>query len=135
MLCQNILVNVLVHPLEHLSFQLRCPSFWLSKFASQLKLFKSVGGGQGIRNLWHKFNSHGPASQILGLRVTSPKSKGPSSRVLGIRVLCLRTRRSRVSRPRVSGSQDSGSQGLLSQSPWSRVSGPDYRLRPGKHLY
>ena len=40
--CQNILVNVLVHLLEHLSFWLRCPSFLLSKFASQLKLIQSV---------------------------------------------------------------------------------------------
>ena len=40
--CQNILVNVLVHLLEHLSFQLRCPNFLLSKFAKQLKLIQSV---------------------------------------------------------------------------------------------
>ena len=40
--CQNIMVNVLVHLLEHLSFGLRCPSFLLSKFASQLKLIQSV---------------------------------------------------------------------------------------------
>ena len=36
------MVNVLVHLLEHLSFGLRCPSFLLSKFASQLKLIQSV---------------------------------------------------------------------------------------------
>ena len=40
--CQNMLVNVLFHLLEHLSFWLRCPSFLLSKFASQLRLIHSV---------------------------------------------------------------------------------------------
>ena len=39
--CQNMLVNVLLHLLEHLSFWLRCASFLLSKFASQLKLIHS----------------------------------------------------------------------------------------------
>ena len=40
--CQNILVNFLIHLLEHLSFWLRYPNFLLSKFASQLKLIQSV---------------------------------------------------------------------------------------------
>ena len=40
--CQGILANVLVHLLEHLRFWLRCLSFLLLKFASQLKLIQSV---------------------------------------------------------------------------------------------
>ena len=40
--CQNISVNILVDLLEALSFRLRCPSFLLSKFASNLKLIQSM---------------------------------------------------------------------------------------------
>ena len=40
--CQNILVNVLVHLLEQLSFPLKFLSFLFSKFSSQLKLIQSV---------------------------------------------------------------------------------------------
>ena len=75
------------HLLEHLSFRLRCPSFILSKFASQINSI--CGAGQDIRNLCHKFNSQGPALRVLGLRVASPKSQGSSSRVLVVLVLVV----------------------------------------------
>ena len=79
-----------------LKFQFRCPSFLLSKFASQLKLIQSAG--RDTRNLYHKLNSQGPILRILGLIVKSSKSPGPSSRLW-------------VPRSRVSGSQGLDSQG------------------------
>ena len=125
MKCQNILVNVLVHLLEQLSFGLRCLSFWLLKFASQLKLIQSVVR-VGILGICVT----GPALGNLGLRVTSSEFQGPSSRVpcprvpesgvSGSRVLGLRVPGSRVSGSRMSGSWVSGLR--------SRVSGPNFRL-------
>ena len=41
-LCYVKYQNILVYLLEHLSFWLRCPSFLLSKFASQLKFIQSM---------------------------------------------------------------------------------------------
>ena len=114
--CQSILVNALVHLLEHLSFRLGCSNFLLSKFAAQLKLIQSVV----------QFG-------ILGVCVTSSilsvllsgfwvsGSQIPSSRDpdLGSWVSGSRVPGSQVPRSRVSGSQGPGSQG-----PRSRVSGP-----------
>ena len=79
--CQNILINVLVHQLEHLSFRFICTSSLLLKFATQLKLIQSVV---------HEFNSQDPALTILVLRVASPKFQGLRYRVLGVRVPCHR---------------------------------------------
>ena len=128
----NILVNVLVYLLEHLIFWLRCPSFLLSKFASQLKLIQSVVrvGILGIS----------VASSILrvllsgfwasGSQFPSPRDPFPGSWVSGsqfhgpeFRVLC-----SRIAGLRVFGSWVSESWGLRSHGPRSRVSGPDFRL-------
>ena len=85
------------------------------------------------RNLFHKFNSQGPAFRILDLRVATPKSQGPSSRVLGVRVSCRRVLEPQVPGLRVLnlsvlGSRVSGPQSPGSQDPGSRVSGPDFRL-------
>ena len=142
------------HPLQHQSFQLICPSFLLSKFASQLKIIKSV-----MRFWILGIYVSSSVLMVLGLRfqvsesqVSSPRDPVPGSRVSllcvpgssvpglraqipGFRTPWSRVSWSRVPGFRVSGSQDSGSQGLVSESPWSRVSAPDYRLRPGNHFY
>ena len=113
--CQNILVNVLVHILKNLSFELRCPSFLLSKFASQLKLIQSVVRvgilvvcdiSSILRVLLSGFWVSG--SQVPSLRDPTPGPHIPGShfhsRVLGVRVLCPRIPESRVPESRVSGS-------------------------------
>ena len=113
--CQNILVNVLVHILKNLSFELRCPSFLLSKFASQLKLIQSVVRvgilvvcviSSILRVLLSEFWVSG--SQVLSPRDPIPGSHIPGchfhSRVLGVMVLCPRIPESRVPESRVSGS-------------------------------
>ena len=137
--CQNILVNVLVHLLEHLSFWLRCPSFLLSKFASQLKLIQSVVR-VGILGIWVtssilrvllsgfwvsglQFPSPRdlfPGSWVSGSHFTEsqfqgPVSQGPSSRSPGSHC-------PRFQGPRIPG--------LRSQGPRSRIPGPDFRLCP-----
>ena len=81
--CQNILVNVFVHLLEHLSFGFRCLSFFLSKFASQLELIQSVVrvgilgicvSGWQVRGSWVSEpripRSQVPGSQSTGSRVS-----------------------------------------------------------------
>ena len=100
-----------------LSFRLRCPSFLLSKFASQLKLIQPVVrvGMLGIC-VTVKFSgscsqdsrsqcrmSHGPSSGVIGVRVPVPGSQSP----------CLRV--PRVPSPRVSSLRvpGSGSQLLI----------------------
>ena len=109
-------LNILVHLIEPLSFRLRCPSFLLSKFASQLKLIQSVVwvGILGIcvtssivRVLLSGFWIPGsqvptlrdpvPGSWVSGSRVPgfqSPRSQSPEFQ--GPRVLSLRVSGSRV---------------------------------------
>ena len=130
--CQNILVNVLAHLLEHLSFWLRYASFLLSKFASQLKLIQSV---VRVRIL-------GICITISVLRVllsgfwvsmsqfSSPRDPFPGFWVSGSRVPGFKSPKvsgSRVPGLRVSG-LGPGVPGLRSQGPRSRVSGPGFRL-------
>ena len=108
------MVNVLIQLLEHLSFRLRCPSFLLSKFASQLKLIQSMVR-VGIRGIC-------VTSSILrvlhsGFWVEGSQVPSPSDPVL----------RSWVSRSHVPGSQfqGPGCQGPVFQGPrvpGSRVS-------------
>ena len=71
---------------EPLRFQLTCPSFLLSKFASQIKLIQSVL----IRSV-ASHRSQGPITRVPGIRVlcprvASPKAQGSSSKVLGYQV-------------------------------------------------
>ena len=129
--CQNILVNVLVYLLEHLSFWHRCHSFLLSKFASQLKLIQSVvrvGILQCSGSYSQDSGSQGRNSQVLathsrvqGVRVPVPWSWVSGSRVPESQVSGSQGPRSQVS-------QDPGSQGPKVSGPRSRVSGPDFRL-------
>ena len=83
--------------LEPLRFWQICPSFLLSKFASQIKLMQSLVGisckSQGLRV---------PCPRVPCPRVASPKAQGPkisSLRVSGLRVPGLRVTRLRVSGP------------------------------------
>ena len=76
--------------LEPLRFWQICPSFLLSKFASQIKLMQSLVG---------------ISCKSQGLRVPLPGSHVPGSQVPRLRVP-----RSRVSESRVSGSHVSGFQ-------------------------
>ena len=137
--CQNILVNVLVHLLQHLSSWLRWSSFLLSKFASQLKLIQSVVH-VGILGIWVTISilrvllsgfwvsglqfpssrdlflgscvsgSHFTESQFQGPVSQGPRSQSPGSHC------------PRFQGPRVPG--------LRSQDPRSRISGLDFRLYP-----
>ena len=113
--CQNIFVNVLVYLLESLSFRLWCPGFLSSKLCFIIKISAICGAGQDTRNLCHKFNSQGPSSRVLGVRVLCPRV--PES--YGLRVLVLGPRipglRSHDSGPQSSWPQGFGSQGLESQ--------------------
>ena len=88
--CQNILVNVLVHLLEHLSFWHKCLSFLFSKLCFIIKVSTICGAGRDTRNLCHKCNSQGPALRILCFRVTCPKFQQLSCKALGVRVPCPR---------------------------------------------
>ena len=115
-------------PAHESSFWLRCPSFLLSKFASQLKLIQSV---VRVRIL-------GICITISVLRVLFSgfwvsmsqifKSQGPISRVLGFRIPCPRVQESQGL-----GFQSPGSQSLRVGS-WgsgSKVSGSQVPgLRP-----
>ena len=95
---------------QDLSFRLRCPSFLLSKFVSQLNLIQSVIS-----------RPQGRKSQVSGIQFRGSGCQGPSSRILGVRVSCLR-----VLEPQVPDSWVSGSKGLESLCPWVpglRVSG------------
>ena len=76
---------------EPLRFRHICPSFLLSKFASEIKLIQSVVGvscqPQGSRIPLPGFRvsgSHVPGSQIPGARAPVPESRGPKSE--GVRV-------------------------------------------------
>ena len=79
--CQNILVNVLVHVLDHLSFWPRCPSFFIIKICFRIKVKSICDAGRDTCKMHHKFNSQGPALRILGLRVAIYKSQGVIYRV------------------------------------------------------
>ena len=87
---------------QDLSFLLRCPSFLLLKFASQLKLIQSM---VQVGIVGTCVTSSILRVLLSGLWVKRPKSKGPSSRVLGVRVP--------VPRSWVLGSQGPGSQVLI----------------------
>ena len=119
MFCNN-LVNVLVHLLEHLSFRFRCPSFLLSKFASQLKLIQSVVWVQILvicvtssilRILLAQFQVS--ASQVQSTRDPVPGSwwpgcHVPESQFQGSGCQCLVSQGPRVPGYRVSGSRVTG---------------------------
>ena len=145
--CQNIFVNVLVHLLEHLGFRLRCPSFLLSKFASQLKLIQSVVRiatlgicvtSSVLRVLLSRF-------WVSGSQVSSPRDPVPGSWVSGLHVLVPRFQGPRCQEPVSQGPRCQGPVSLVSGSrfpslrvpglmvpgsrvPGSLVSGPDFRL-------
>ena len=134
--CQNILVNALVHLLEHLSFRLRCTSFLLSKFAIQLKLIQSVVqvGILGVcvtssilRILLSGFwvsesqvpssRDPDPGSWMSGSHVPGSQFQGPGCQGLvsqGPRVTGSQAPEFRIPGPglRAPGSRASGSQGL-----------------------
>ena len=128
--CQNILVNVFVHLLEHLRFGLRWLSFLLLKFPSQLKLIQSVVrvGILGIcvtssifRVLLSGFWASGsqvpslrdpvPESRVSGCRAPGSQSPGPGSQCPGSQVSwfqgpglqCPKVPWSRLSKSQVSG--------------------------------
>ena len=109
--CQNILGNVLAHLFEHLSFRLRCSSFLLSKFASQLKLIQSVVQTwiRGICVTSSFLSVLLSGFLVSGLQVPSPRHPVPGSFVSGCHVL---------------GSRVSGSQSLRPRVPSLRVQGP-----------
>ena len=110
-------------PAPKSSFWLRCPSFILSKFASQLKLIESVVRvkilGICVTSLIMRVLLSGfwvSESQFPGPRDLFPDSwvsGSPSPRVPGSRVHSLR---------------DSASWVPGSQGPGSRVAGPEFRL-------
>ena len=122
-------------PAPESSFWLRCPSFLLSKFSSQLKLIQSV---VRVRILGICFTSSNLRVLLSGfwdfaLRILAIcNSQIPISRVLGVRVSCPRVpvRGSWVAGSRVPGSIPE-SQGHNSQSPGSQGPGvPGLRV-PG----
>ena len=103
-------VNVLVHVLEHLSFWLRCPSFFIIKICFTIKVKSICDASPDTCKMHHKFNFQGAALRILGLRVAISKSQGLISRVLGVRLPCSKASvqgswvwGSRVQGPRVPG--------------------------------
>ena len=110
-----------------LSFRLRCSSFLLSNFASQLNLIQSVVR-VGILGIC-------VASSILrvllsgfwtsGSQIPSPRDPVPGSWVSGSCILGPQSPRSLSPAP---WSQVSELQGLESQGPGSGISGPDFRL-------
>ena len=97
-------------PAPESSFWLRCPSFLLSKFSSQLKLIQSA---VRVRILGICFTSSNLRVLLSGfwdfaLRILAIcNSQIPISRVLGVRVSCPRVpvRGSWVSGSRIPGSQ------------------------------
>ena len=120
--CQNILVNVLVHLLEHLSFWLKCPSFLLSKFATQLKLIQSVVWVRilGICITSSTFRVLLSGFWVSGLQFPSLRDPFPGSWVSGSRVAESQGLRSQSSGSQVLGSQVSGSKVSGSQVPGLR---------------
>ena len=108
-------------PAPKSSFWLRCPSFLLSKFASQLKLIQSVSGSwsQDSGSQSRNFQVPGTYFQVPGCQDPRvPGSRVPKSRVSGFRVPGLR-----VPGVRVLGSQVSG---LRVPGPGSHVMILDY---------
>ena len=71
------------------------------KICFTIEINSICDAGQDTWNLHHKFNSHGPALRILGLRVAISNSQGPISRLLGVKCPMSQSL----------GSQDLGSQG------------------------
>ena len=59
---------------EPLRFRHTCPSFLLSKFASQVKLIQSLGGGQLLVS-----GSQSPISRVPVIRVPCPRFASPKS--------------------------------------------------------
>ena len=120
-----ILVNDLVHLLEHLSFRLRCSSFLLSKFAAQLKLIQSVVRvgilGVCVTSSIFRILLSGfwvSKSQISGTQFQGPWCQGPMPQYQSPRC------QGSVSQgPRVTGSQVPESQVSKSQVSGSRLSG------------
>ena len=117
--CQNILVNILVHLLENLSFRFRCPSFLLSKFASQKLIQSAVRVGilgicftsSILRELLSGFWVS--RSQALRPRDLVPVSLVTGSDVPGSQFQSPGCHDPRVPGSRVSGSQCPGSQVLI----------------------
>ena len=130
------MVNVLVYLLEHLSFGLRCPSFLLSKFASQLRLIQSavwvwiLGICVTSSILWLLFLGF----WVSGWQVPSFREPIPGSWVSGCHVpgsissvLGVRFPYPRVPDPRVLSSRSQAPESRVSGL-GSQVSGPDFRL-------
>ena len=116
------------------SFWLRCPSFLLSKFASQLKLFNLWYGSEYLESA-SQVQFSGSCSQNSGSQTRNFQVSVTYFQVPGCQ--SLRVPGSRIPESWVSGSQVSGSWGPRSQvsgsqGPRSRVSGPDFRLCPMK---
>ena len=109
------------------SFRLRCPSFLLSKFASQLKLIQSVArvGILGICVTMSMLRVLFSGFWVSGLQFPSPRDSFPWSQESGFHVPGSRAPESRVSGSQVPGSQVSGF--------W--VSGPDFRLCLKEHTF
>ena len=110
-------------PAPESSFWLRCPSFLLSKFASQLKLIQSVVWVRilGIcvtssilrvllSGFWlSKSQFPSPRDLFPGFWVSGSQSlRVPGSKVLGLRVSRPQISESWVSRSQISGSQVPG---------------------------
>ena len=122
--CQNILTNVLVHLLEHLSCRLRCASFIWSKFTWQLKLIQSIKNSMVVVGIVGICATSSVLRFLLsgfwvsGLQVPVPKNPVPRSRVAGSHVPGSQFQGPGCQGSRVPGVRASG----------SRVSGPNFRL-------
>ena len=117
-------------PAPKSSFWLRCPSFLLSKFASQLKLIQSVVrvGILGICVTSSVLRVLSSGFLVSGSQVFSPRHPVPVSFVSGSHVLGSLVSGSQNPMSWVLGLRVSGSLVWESQSPRFRVSGPDFRL-------
>ena len=135
-----ILVNDLVHLLEHLSFRLRCSSFLLSKFATQLKLIQSVVrvGILGVcvtssifrvllSGFWvsksqvSSFRHPVPGSLVSGSHAPVPESSVSGFRVPG-------SQSHRFPGPRVPGIKVPGLRVLAFRVPGLRILGPGSQI-------
>ena len=112
---QNIFANVLVYLLEHLSFWLRCRSFLLWKFASQLKLIQSAVRVRilGICVTSSILRVLLPGSWVSGSQFPSPRDPFPGSRLWSSSVLSVKAPSPRIPGLRVLGSQVFESQVLM----------------------
>ena len=129
--CWQIFWSIYLRP----KFSTQMPWLFIIKICFTIKVNSVCGAGRDIRNLCHKLNSQGPALRILCLSVASPRDPVPGSWVSrsqfqGPECQGPVSQGPRVPSPRVS---DPGSQGSRSQGPWSRVSGPDFRLRHSEY--